>query len=214
MRANFGKTPMHPDELGYHLARLAEPNSILVSENLTGKYDAFNFGHRDNEMMWLGNTGFSLGWGLGAAMGASLAAPNRPVICAIGDGSVMYQASGFWTMARYSMPVMTVIWNNHNYQTVRHAYYQYQGKMVKSDHYAGMYLGNPDIDFIKLADSQGVKGERVTEVSGLEAALKRGIKTTHGGKPYVVEVEVARYGGGASSTWYEKFSLADKRKSG
>jgi len=117
-------------------------------------------------------------------------------------------------MARYSMPVMTVIWNNHNYQTVRHAYYQYQGKMVKSDHYAGMYLGSPDIDFVKLADSQGVKGERVTELSGLEAALKRGIKTTHGGKPYVVEVEVARYGGGAASTWYEKFSVADKRKQG
>ena len=35
----------------------------------------------------------------------------------------MYSASGFWTQARYNIPVLTVVWNNHNYQTVRHAYY-------------------------------------------------------------------------------------------
>lgn len=212
IQANSGKSPIHPDELGAVLAKTVDPGAILVSENLTGKYDSFNFGAGAKDTMWLGNTGFSLGWGLGASMGAALAAPQRPVVCAIGDGSVMYQASGFWSMARYEMPVMTVIWNNKNYQTVRHAYHAYQGKMVKSDHYAGMYLGNPDIDFVKLAESQGVAGERVTQGAGLEAALQRGVKKTRDGKPYVVEVEVARYGGGASSTWYEKFSLAEKRK--
>jgi thiamine pyrophosphate-dependent acetolactate synthase large subunit-like protein len=95
---------------------------------------------------------------------------------------------------------------------VRHAYYAYQGKMVKSDHYAGMYLGNPDIDFVKLAESQGVRGERVTKGADLDAALARGVKATREGKPYLLEVEIARYGGGASSTWFEKFSLAEKRK--
>jgi thiamine pyrophosphate-dependent acetolactate synthase large subunit-like protein len=95
---------------------------------------------------------------------------------------------------------------------VRHAYYNYKGRMASSGHYAGMYLGNPNIDFVKLAESQGVTGERVTKGGELEAALRRGVKATRDGKPYVVEVEIARYGGGAESTWYEKFSLADKRK--
>ena len=211
-RQNLDRHPIHPDELGATLARVTDPNAIIVSENLTAKYDAFPFGFRENEPMWLGNTGASLGWGIGAATGAKLAAPDRQVICSIGDGSVMYSASGFWTQVRYGIPVLTVVWNNHNYQTVRHAYDGYKGKMHKSGHYAGMYLGDPDIDFVKLAESQGVKGERVTAGADLEATLKRGIAATRDGRPYLVEVEVARYGGGADSTWYEKFNLAETRK--
>jgi acetolactate synthase I/II/III large subunit len=211
-RQNLGRNPIHPDELGAVLARTIDPNAIVVSENLTAKYDAFPFGFRENEQMWLGNSGASLGWGIGAATGAKLGAPDRQVICSIGDGSVMYSASGFWTQVRYGIPVLTVVWNNHNYQTVRHAYDNYNGKMHKSGHYAGMYLGDPNIDFVKLAESQGVKGERVTAGTDLEAALKRGISATRDGKPYLVEVVIARYGGGADSTWYEKFNLAEKRK--
>ena len=60
----------------------------------------------------------------------------------------MYSASGFWTQARYQVPVLTVVWNNHNYQTVRRVYHSYQGKMAKSGHYVGMHLGDPDIDFV------------------------------------------------------------------
>jgi thiamine pyrophosphate-dependent acetolactate synthase large subunit-like protein len=209
---SFGRNPIHPDELGAVLARTIDPNAIVVSENLTARYDAFPFGFRENEQMWLGNTGAGLGWGIGAATGAKLAAPDRQVICSIGDGSVMYSASGFWTQVRYGIPVLTVVWNNHNYQTVRHAYDSYKGKMHNSGHYAGMYLGDPNIDFVKLAESQGVKGERVTAGTDLEAALRRGISATRDGKPYLVEVVIARYGGGAESTWYEKFNLAEKRK--
>jgi acetolactate synthase-1/2/3 large subunit len=162
-------------------------------------------------MMWLSNTGHSLGWGLGASIGAAIAAPKRPVVCSIGDGSVMYSASAFWTMARYSVPVLTVVWNNRNYQTVRHAYSRYRGKMEQTGHYAGMYIGAPEIDFVKLAESQGVAGEQVTKGAGLEAALKRGVKAARDGKPYLIDVVISCYGGGAESTWYEKFSLAEKR---
>jgi thiamine pyrophosphate-dependent acetolactate synthase large subunit-like protein len=108
--------------------------------------------------------------------------------------------------------VLTVVWNNLNYQTVRHAYHGYNGRMAKSGHYAGMYLGDPDIDFVKLAESQSVAGEKVASASALESALQRGIAATRDGKPYLVEVATARVGGGAESTWYEKFNLAGKRK--
>jgi len=210
-RANFGRKPIHPDELGGVMARTLDPDAIVVSENITGRYDAFNFGYRENEQMWIGNSGLGLGWGIGASIGAKLAAPDRQAVCSIGDGSVMYSASGFWTQARYSIPVLTVVWNNQNYQTVRQAYHAYDGRMAKSGHYAGMYLGDPDIDFAKLAESQGVKGEKVENAAGLEAALRRGIHATRDGKPYLVEVAISRLGGGAESTWHEKFSLADKR---
>jgi benzoylformate decarboxylase len=211
-RKNFGQTPIHPDELGSVMARTLDRDAIIVSENLTARYDAFNFGFRENEQTWIGNTGNGLGWGIGASTGVKLGAPDRQVVCSIGDGSVMYSASGFWTQVRHSVPVLTVIWNNHNYQTVRNAYHAYKGKMAASGHYIGMYLGDPDIDFVKLADSQGVKGERVTAPNEIEAALKRGIQATRDGKPYVIEAVISRLGGGAESTWHESFNLASTRK--
>lgn len=211
-RKNFGRKPIHPDELGSVMARTIDRDAIVVTENLTARYDAFSFGFRENELMRVANTGASLGWGIGAATGAKLAAPDRQVVCSIGDGSVMYSASGFWTQARFGVPVLTVVWNNHNYQTVRFAYHNYKGKMASTGHYSGMYLGDPDIDFVKLAESQGVLGEKVTASDQIEPALQRGIAATREGRPYVVEVVVACYGGGAESTWHQKFNLAERRK--
>ncbi|MBI4904690.1 MAG: thiamine pyrophosphate-binding protein [Acidobacteria bacterium] len=212
IKKNSGQSPIHPDELGAVLARSIDKDAIVTVENLTGKYESFRFGHRGDEQMYLTNTGLGLGWGIGAATGAKLAAPDRQVVCTIGDGSVMYSASGLWTQARYGIPVITVVYNNKNYQTVRHAYYAYQGKMTTTDKYVGMYLGDPDIDFVKLADSQGVKGEKVGTGADLESAVKRARKATQDGKPYLIEVATARYGGGAASTWHEGFQLSAKRK--
>lgn len=210
--ANTGGSPIHADELGAALARGIDKHAIVVAENLTGKHDHLKLGHREDEVMWLSNTGLGLGWGIGAATGAKLAAPDRDVICSIGDGSVMYSSSGFWTQARYGVPVLTVVWNNRNYQTVRHAYHRYKGKMAESDHYTGMYLGDPDIDFVKLAESQGVSGEHVNSGADLDAAFQRGRRAIREGRPYVLDVHVARYGGGAESTWHQKFSLASQGK--
>lgn len=84
--------------------------------------------------------------------------------------------------------------------------------MAASGKYAGMYLGDPDIDFVKLAESQGVAGERVSSGTDLRGALERASTATRDGQPYVVEVIVARYGGGADSTWHESFRLGPKPK--
>lgn len=211
---NFNKSPVHPDRLGYEMSRLLDKDAIIVSENFGGSYQFFNFGLRNNETMWMFNTGYSLGWGVGAAMGAKLGEPDRQVVLSIGDGSVMYSASGFWTQARYGIPVLTIVWNNKNYQTVRSSFDRYRGKMAETGHYAGVYLGDPDIDFVKLAQSQGVEGERVRSPEDIESALKRGIQKTRDGKPYLIDVLVARVGAGSESTWYQKFNLAEKLAAG
>jgi benzoylformate decarboxylase len=211
-RKNFDKRPIHPDQVGLEIEQIADPDAIIVSENLTGSNGLFRLGYRPDEKLWLGNTGASLGWGVGAAVGAKLGAPDRQVILSIGDGSVMYSAAGFWTMARYGVPVLTVVWNNHNYQTVRNAYVRYGKRMAATGHYHGLYLGDPEIDFVKLAESQGVRGEKVTEPGGIQAALKRGVKATRDGNPYLVEIVISRVGGGADSTWHQKFNLAAQRK--
>ncbi len=102
--------------------------------------------------------------------------------------------------------------NNRNYQTVRRGFYNYGGRMAETGHYHGMHLGNPNIDYVGLAASQGVSGKRVESPSDLAAAMKRGSQETLGGKPYLVEVLIDKYGGGAESTWYRDFSVVAERK--
>lgn len=210
-RQHFDESPIHVDRLAYELERGIEPNAIVLVENMAGnvgQHDFLRFGPRADDKLGVSHTGGSLGWGVGAAIGAKLAAPGRQVVLSIGDGSVMFSAAGFWTMARYEVPVLTVVWNNHDYQTVRNGAYRYNRRMAQTGNYHGLYLGDPDIDFVKLAESQGVRGERVTSASEIAAALKRGTAETRAGKPYLVDVVVGRVGGGAESTWYQKFSVA------
>jgi benzoylformate decarboxylase len=200
---NFGQAPIHPDELSQVLAESLDANAVIVCENTTAPYRPFAFGFRENEQVFIGTAGASMGWGVGAATGAKLGAPGREVVCFIGDGAVMYSASGFWTQARYNIPVLTVVANNRNYQTVRLVYHGYNGRMAARGHYAATYLGEPDIDFVALAGSQGVSGVRVDHPQQLNPALERGKAVTREGKPYLIEVVTARSGPGAESVWYE-----------
>ena len=214
VESSFGMAPMHPDEMAHVMARSVEQGSIVVGEVHSGyqQHNNFHWGHGDGDPVWIGYTGNSLGWGLGAATGAKLAEPDRPVVCSIGDGAVMYQSSAFWSQARYGVPVLTVVWNNLNYQTVRGGFHRYDGQMAATGKYAGMYLGDPDIDFVQLAASQGIAGERATTAEELEAAIKRGTEATRSGEPYVVEAMIRRIGAGADSTWHEGFKLSDRMR--
>ena len=175
-RDRIGLSPIHPDELGWALEEELDRDAIVVSENLSGSNGFLSTGFRDDEKMWLSTSGAGLGWGVGAATGAKLGQPDRQVVCSIGDGSVMYSASGFWSQVRYGVPVLTVVCNNLNYQTVRNAYVRYGGKMQQENRFTGMYLGDPEIDFVRLAQSQGVEGTTVESSADLRPALRRGYR--------------------------------------
>ncbi|MBI3732661.1 MAG: thiamine pyrophosphate-binding protein [Chloroflexi bacterium] len=206
----FNQSPIHPLRVSHELQQTLEPGTIFLNEQFTADLSPISFGYRasHNEKIWMGTAGASLGWGLGAAIGAKIAQPSVPVVLNIGDGSVMYSASAFWSMARYSVPVLTIVWNNYNYQTVRNAFYRLKGSAAREEKYPGMFLGDPEIDFATLAKSQGVSGERVTEPDGIAAAVRRGLDATRRGEPYVVEIVISRVGGGADSTWHQKFQVA------
>jgi benzoylformate decarboxylase len=206
-RRNFNQTVIHPDQVGYEMEQGLEKNALLVTENapgLGGKHDFLTYGPGLEQKQNIGHGGGSLGWGVGASVGAKLAAPDRQVVLSIGDGSLMYSAGGFWSQARHQTAVLTIVWNNHNYQTVRNGAFRYNRRMTQTDQYPGLYLGDPDIDFVKLAESQGVKGQRVTSAADIAAALKKGTAETRSGNPYLIEFVVSRIGGGANSTWYQK----------
>ena len=207
-----GRSPIHPDELGYALEQELDKNAILVSENLSGSNQFYSTGFREDEKTWISTSGAGLGWGVGAATGAQIAAPDRQVVCNIGDGSVMYSASGFWTQARYHAPVLTVVCNNRDYQTVRNAYIRYGGMMKSEDRFTGMHLGDPNIDFVGLAKSQGVDGAKIERSADLIPSLKRGIAATKAGEPFLLDIVVAKTGGGRNSDWFQAYNVAEQGK--
>ena len=200
---------VHPSVLEAHLAAILPRNTVMVQESSTARTTLLPFGHEG--MAWTRSGGGSLGFGVGAAIGAKIAVGReRPVVLHLGDGALTYSAAGFWSMARYNTAVLTIVSNNESYQIVRHNWAREMpdSKMIREGKYPGLFLGAPATDYVGLARSQGVDGECVTTVKELEPALLRGMeRITRDNRPYLVEVAVAREGIGADSTWYQDWRL-------
>lgn len=202
-----GANPIHPLYLGDVMARTLAENTQLVTENFRAADHLMPFGYGEDDWRMVRTYGGSLGFGLGAAIGAQLGDPDRPVTLSIGDGSVMYGPSGFWTMARYSLPILTVVWNNMQYQTVRTNFAAWGGNMKDQNRYPETFLGDPAIDFVMLAKAQGIDGMHVHDPSELEAALKRGRDAQAAGEPFLLDVHITNVGAGADQSWHQKFAL-------
>lgn len=200
-------TPIHPTYLGDAMARTLAENTMLVSENFRASDHLMPFGYGDNDWRMVRTYGGSLGYGLGGAIGAQLGAPDRPVVLSIGDGGVMYSSSGFWTMARYNLPILTIVWNNMQYQTVRTNFASWGGSMKEQNRYPETFLGDPAIDFVMLAKAQGIDGMHVHEPGELEAALQRGRDAQAAGEPFLLDVHIANVGAGADQSWYMPYAL-------
>ena len=158
--------PIHPNYVAHLATRTLPEGTVVVSENFRNTDHLMPFGLDKNQWSLIRTYGGSLGHGIGAAVGAQLGAPDRPVVCSLGDGAVMYSASGFWTMARYGLPILTLVWNNLNYQTVRTNFDTFGGEMAKQQKYPEVYLGDPEIDFVMLAKSQGIEGAEGDRAQG------------------------------------------------
>ena len=200
---------VHPAVLEAQLANVLPRNTVMVQESSTARTTLLPFGHQG--MDWTRSGGGSLGFGVGAAIGAKIAVGReRPVVLHLGDGALGYSAMGFWTMARYNTAMLIVVSNNESYQIVRHnwANQMPDSKMVRDGKYPGLTLGSPMVDYVGLARAQGVEGEQVTKVKELETALRRGLeRVTKENRPYLLDISVAREGIGADATWDQDWEL-------
>ncbi len=200
---------VHPSVLEAHLAQVLPRDTVMVQESSTARTTLLPFGHQG--MAWTRSGGGSLGFGVGAAIGAKIAVGReRPVVLHLGDGALGYSAAGFWTMARYNTAILTIVSNNESYQVVRTNWAKDMpdSKMVRDGKYPGLWLSAPNVDYVGLARAQGVEGEAVTTPKELEPALRRGLdRVTRENRPYLIDVSVAREGVGAESTWYQDWQL-------
>ncbi len=133
---------------------------------------------------WINSGGLgTMGFGLPAAMGAAVGAPDRLVCCIAGDGSVQMNAQELATCAQNDIPIKVFIMNNGYLGMVR----QWQ-ELFWDGKYSHVDMGEFP-DFVKLAEAYGVTGMRFTDKSTLVEDMKRAIAIDG---PVVVDVRVTR----------------------
>ena len=96
----------------------------------------------------------------------------------------MYSIQALWTAANMKLPIVYVITNNRSYRILKERLVAFHG----NDNFIGMDLTDPAIDFVGLAQSMGVKAERITDVEGVRPALVRALNARG---PSLLEVIVA-----------------------
>ena len=122
---------------------------------------------------WLTLTGGAIGYGIPAAVGAAVAAPDRPVLSLESDGSAMYTISGLWTQAREHLNMTTVIYNNGAYDILRMELQRVGvGSAPGPKALELLDLSRPTMNFVKIAEGMGVPARRVTTAEEFADALR------------------------------------------
>jgi acetolactate synthase-1/2/3 large subunit len=125
---------------------------------------------------WLCLTGGSIGYGLPAATGAAIAAPDRKVICIEADGSAMYTIQALWTQAREGLAVTTVILDNRSYAILNLELNRVGAEPPGPRAKAMLDLQPPALDFTEISRGLGVPATRATTADEfadqLDAALR------------------------------------------
>ena len=161
------RSPIDPDFLALRVVEAMPDNAILVDEGLTSSRHLLALRpHRDRYGYHALASG-GIGWGLPASVGASLASPDRPVVCFSGDGSAMYSIQSLWTAAHHKLPLNVVIANNGGYRIIKQRLLAFHG----DDHYVGMDFADPKVDFAGIATSLGLEAIRIDDPSELKPKL-------------------------------------------
>lgn len=170
------------------LARQAAGNLVVFDEALTASPALARYLPATTPGSLHATRGGSLGVGIPGAVGVKIARPDADVVSFSGDGGSMYTFQGLWTAAHHDVRARFVICNNRRYQILDDNIGQYWSeRQIPVHEYPDCFaLSRPDIDFVGLARSLGVPGERVDKPGQVTAAVTRML--THPG-PYLVDLD-------------------------
>lgn len=167
--------PIHPAWVSHCLARVKPRDAILVNE-YTLQLD--HCGFTEPGTFFGSSSASGLGWGMGAALGAKLAAPDRLVIATLGDGSYIFAnpVAAHHASRLHDLPILTLVMNNAMWNAVRRATSTVypDGHAARSNAPAFTRLDALPA-FEQVCQAAGGYGERVEDPAALPAALDRAI---------------------------------------
>jgi len=181
--------PIDPRVLMLRIAETIPEDAVVVEEGLTSAFSLLSFLPLRDAHCYYGLASGGIGFAMAGAIGVSLALPERPVVAIVGDGSAMYSVQALWTAANLRLPITYVIPNNRGYRILKE---RLRARREDAE-LIGMDLRNPEIDFVRLAQSLGVPAQRVTDAADIVPALRAGIAS---GGPNLLDVSVADGFGG------------------
>jgi benzoylformate decarboxylase len=163
------QAPLKPEALWAAVGRAAPRDTLWVSEAGSNESAAIPAGIRPGtRFSHLSAAGGGLGFGLPAAVGAQLAAPERPVVALMGDGSMHYAITALWTAAHYKIPLTVVVASNAEYGVLK--------EFGKWEHTAGVPgLDLPGLDIVATAASYGLDAHEAHTADEVTQLVKDGI---------------------------------------
>ncbi len=168
------KDRMTPVQILDAIARIVPRDTVYVTDVGQHQMWAIQHLHFEYSGQLVTSGGFgTMGFGLGAAIGAQVGNPNKVIIHITGDGSFRMNLNELSTVEHYGLPVISVIFNNGALGMVR----QWQ-TLTCGGRYSQTTLDRGP-DFVKLADAFGLEGCRVTNVRDFEAALRKALVHGH-----------------------------------
>lgn len=175
--------------LALSIAHLLPENAVVIDEGVTTSLGCYTATSTSAPHDWLSLTGGSIGYGLPCAVGASIACPDRKVICMEGDGSAMYTLQALWTMARYNLDITVVIFNNHKYNVLELEFARTGARSGSPGPIASTLLdiGNPVVNFVAIAEGMGVRAAQVVSAEEFNLEFAAAIA---GRGPHLIEAMV------------------------
>ena len=187
------KKPIDTRWVMYELNQVLPADAMIVEETITHRLALHRYVDKLKPGSFFAGSIGGLGTGLGTALGVKAAAPKRPVICLIGDGSFNYDpglaAMGF--CQEHQMPIMIVIFNNYGYLSQKSGIPRYfpNGWAVKNKNFVGISI-TPSPDYSVLPRAFDGYGEKVEEPGEVRKALERGLKAVAAGQVVLIDIRL------------------------
>jgi acetolactate synthase-1/2/3 large subunit len=168
---------IHPAWLTHCLSEVKPNDAVVIREAPTMVLPMLSM-TRPQTFLGAGASS-GLGWGLGTAIGAKMAAPERLVIACEGDGSYMFgvPVAAHYVAMEQQAPFLTVIYNNRRWNEVRRATRSVfpTGNAAKSNSHEPLTYFDQSLLLYKAVETAGGHGEQVTDPAALPEALERAI---------------------------------------
>lgn len=151
-------------------------NAIISDETISSGFPFYPLNETAAPHDSLQLSGGAIGDGMPVATGAAIACPDRKVVSLQADGSAMYTLQSLWTQAREKLDVTTVIYANRAYKVLMD---EVAGVGLGSVGHRGQSMfdiGNPDLDWVKLAEGMGVEAVRAQSHAALADAFRAAMR--------------------------------------
>ena len=194
-------SPIRPERVVADCQAVLPDDAILACDVGVNHNWFMQFWKARRPQTMLNSWGFSgMGFGAAGALGAKLAAPDRPCVAIAGDGCFTMVPHVLCTAVEYNIPVVWVIWNNFGWVSIRDIQLgMFGGREHGTVFHQGANKTPYNPDFAAWARASGVEAHHGHQVGGFQGALEHAVKAN---KPFLLDVHVdANVRPPATGTW-------------